>query len=56
MAGVPAAWFPDPTGRNEQRYWDGTVWTNHVARGGVQSTDVIAGDTRHRCAARPSRQ
>lgn len=44
MAGVPAAWFPDPTGRNEQRYWDGTVWTDHVARGGVQSTDVIAGD------------
>jgi hypothetical protein len=44
MAGRPAAWFPDPTGRNEQRYWDGANWTDHVVRGGVQSNDAITGD------------
>lgn len=31
------AWFVDPTGRNEYRYWDGSVWTNHVATGGIVS-------------------
>src|SRR3954470_22825795 len=24
----PAAWHADPTGRFEQRYWDGTRWTH----------------------------
>jgi len=32
-----AAWHPDPTGRHELRYWDGTQWTEHVSDGGVQS-------------------
>jgi Protein of unknown function (DUF2510) len=35
------AWHPDPTGRYEQRYWDGQGWTAHVARGGVQASDPI---------------
>jgi len=26
----PAGWFPDPSGRSEQRYWDGDRWTNRV--------------------------
>ncbi|MCB0987027.1 MAG: DUF2510 domain-containing protein [Acidimicrobiales bacterium] len=34
-------WFPDPSGRYESRYYDGTAWTEHVARAGVQSTDPI---------------
>jgi len=35
----PAGWQPDPTGRHEHRYWDGNAWTDHVADGGVSSTD-----------------
>ena len=36
-----AAWYPDPTGRYEQRYHDGTRWTHHVATRGVQGSDPI---------------
>ncbi|NCX79496.1 MAG: DUF2510 domain-containing protein [Actinobacteria bacterium] len=36
---VPAAWYKDPSGRYELRYWNGTTWTEHVARGGQQFTD-----------------
>jgi hypothetical protein len=36
---VPAGWYADPSGRFEQRYWDGSTWTEHVARGGAQYTD-----------------
>jgi hypothetical protein len=36
---TPAGWYPDPSGRFEMRYWDGTAWTEHVARGGQQFTD-----------------
>lgn len=32
-------WYPDPSRRHEQRYWDGTRWTEHVSDGGQQSTD-----------------
>ena len=31
MSERPAAgWFPDPSGRHEQRYWDGESWTKRV--------------------------
>jgi hypothetical protein len=36
---VPAAWYKDPSGRFELRYWNGTAWTEFVARGGQQFTD-----------------
>jgi hypothetical protein len=37
---VPPAWYPDPSGRFAQRYWDGTTWTPHVASAtGEQSAD-----------------
>jgi hypothetical protein len=36
----PAGWYPDPTHRYEQRYWDGTTWTDNVARGGQQFRDA----------------
>ena len=36
---VPAAWYKDPSGRYEMRYWNGTTWTEHVSRGGQQFTD-----------------
>ncbi len=35
----PADWYPDPSGRHEHRYWDGTQWTEHVASHGRQSVD-----------------
>ncbi len=34
-----ANWYPDPGGRHEHRYWDGTQWTEHVSRAGQQYTD-----------------
>ena len=43
-AGVGVAradWYPDPTGRHEHRYWDGSHWTVHVADRGVASADPI---------------
>ncbi|MGH9226619.1 MAG: phospholipid scramblase-related protein [Acidimicrobiales bacterium] len=32
-------WYPDPYGRHELRYWDGSQWTEHVASHGRQGTD-----------------
>ena len=40
---APAAWYADPYGRHEARYFDGTAWTEHVADHGRQSTDPPAG-------------
>lgn len=31
---TPAGWYPDPSGRAEQRWFDGNQWTSHVAGGG----------------------
>jgi hypothetical protein len=39
VTSTPAGWYPDPSGRFEMRYWDGSAWTEHVARGGQQYTD-----------------
>lgn len=36
-----AAWHPDPTGRHELRYWDGSQWTDHVSDQGVQSVSAL---------------
>jgi len=36
---TPAGWLPDPTGRHDHRYWDGSRWTEHVADAGVAATD-----------------
>ncbi len=30
---LPAAWYPDPAGRHEMRWWDGGEWTDRVADG-----------------------
>ncbi len=32
-------WYPDPSGRHELRYFDGSRWTEHVASHGRQSVD-----------------
>lgn len=40
-ASQPAGWFPDPHGRYEHRYWDGTAWTTRVSSAGVMSADPL---------------
>ncbi|MGK2949566.1 MAG: phospholipid scramblase-related protein [Acidimicrobiales bacterium] len=39
----PADWYPDPFGRHELRYWDGTQWSEHVSSHGRQSVDAPVG-------------
>jgi len=39
--GEPAGWRPDPTGRHEYRYWNGSVWSRHVADRGRRSVDAM---------------
>ena len=41
MSTTPANWYPDPTGRNEHRYWDGQAWTDHVSNQGITGTDPV---------------
>jgi hypothetical protein len=38
---VPEQWAADPTGRHQHRWWNGTVWTEHVADNGVSSVDPL---------------
>lgn len=40
---TPADWYPDPLGRHDRRYWDGSIWTEHVTTNGHQSTDSPTG-------------
>jgi len=40
MSAAPG-WLPDPTGRHEHRFWDGTRWTDDVADRGVASVDPL---------------
>lgn len=40
-ASPPADWHPDPMGRHQLRYWDGSEWTAHVADDGVTSSDPV---------------
>ncbi|GAA4383309.1 phospholipid scramblase-related protein [Agromyces bauzanensis] len=44
---APSGWFPDPFGRHEHRYWDGSQWTEHVGSQGRQLVDppVVAPPT-----------
>ena len=36
---TPAGWFPDPLGRYEHRYFNGSVWTADVSNGGSRLVD-----------------
>lgn len=38
---TPQGWHPDPTGRNQVRWWDGTQWTDWVGNNGQQSQDPL---------------
>jgi hypothetical protein len=37
----PPGWYPDPSGRHQSRYWEGTTWTEHVGDGTATSTDPV---------------
>ena len=40
--GSPKAdWYTDPMGRHQYRYWDGVLWTDHVADDGKSSLDPV---------------
>jgi hypothetical protein len=43
MNDSPAGWNTDPYGRHEQRYFDGSGWTEHVSDQGVQGVDPPGG-------------
>ena len=61
MSDIPAGWQPDPRGRHEYRYWDGTKWTDHVSDKGEVSQDPVddvtpaggAATARRRCTPPP---
>ena len=43
MAGEPAAgWYQDPTHRFDQRYWNGSDWTEYVVIDGLRATDAVS--------------
>jgi hypothetical protein len=39
------SWQPDPFGRHQYRYWNGSEWTDQVANDGVTSVDPAVADT-----------
>lgn len=45
MNAAAAGWFPDPAGRHEHRWWDGTQWTEYVGDQGRSSTDPLSAPT-----------
>jgi len=60
MSEQPAPnWYPDPSGKHEKRYWDGSAWTNRVMNGGTESSDATTGShvpTGEQGAAKVQRQ
>lgn len=38
---APQGWHPDPTGRHQVRWWDGTRWTDWVSDQGQTSQDPL---------------
>lgn len=48
----PPGWHPDPMGRHEYRYWDGSQWSDHVSDRGTTGVDpLIAGPPATEAAA-----
>lgn len=39
MTDSTPGWQPDPTGKHDHRYWDGSQWTENVSDAGVASID-----------------
>jgi hypothetical protein len=34
-------WLPDPSDGSRLRWWDGSVWTNHLSRNGTMTKDEL---------------
>jgi hypothetical protein len=41
VGGGGGSWQPDPSGRHQYRWWDGTSWAPDVSDGGVTSRDPL---------------
>ena len=41
QGGAAAGWHPDPSGRHQLRYWDGSIWTDHVSTEGTTGIDPL---------------
>ncbi len=41
MSSHPADWYPDPMGRFDVRYWNGSEWTEHVSTQGQTAVDPL---------------
>ena len=42
MSNNPSGWYPDPSGRPQQRWWDGNTWTDFVSVNGQTFVDSPA--------------
>src|SRR5262249_31398025 len=51
-SGPPAGWYPDPQVSGRQRYWDGTMWTDHYAGAQAPAVSRSATGSRNRGGAR----
>ena len=38
---VASGWYPDPSGRHESRFWDGSTWTEAVSSRGLHGADPM---------------
>jgi uncharacterized protein YxjI len=38
---TPPGWYPDPSGRQHHRWWDGVQWTDAASTNGVQVHDPV---------------
>ena len=38
---APGAWYPDPRGRHELRWWSGSEWTDRVSDAGREGVDPV---------------
>lgn len=53
---TPPGWYPDPSGSGQQRYWDGTQWTQHLNPGQGQAPQQQQHQAAHGQAAQQPQQ
>lgn len=49
-------WYPDPTGRNQLRYWDGGQWTTSIANNGVVGDETQPNQSHPMAGNMPAQQ